>query len=66
MNKLLTEQSVEQLIELATKYAEAKNLYPDIYVSSMIDPMIRDAERLDLNQMVATLTRYHKEWLAKD
>jgi hypothetical protein len=63
MSELLTEDSMEQLISLATKYAEAKNLYPDIYVSSMIEPMMRDAERLDLNQMVATLIRYHKEWL---
>ena len=66
MNELLTESSVDRLVELATQYAVSKNLDVQCYLSSMIDPMIRDADRLDLRQMVATLTRYHVEWLAKN
>jgi hypothetical protein len=63
MSELLTEHSMEQLISLAAEYAVSRNLDPDIYVPSMIEPMIRDAEQLDLERMVATLIRYHKEWL---
>jgi hypothetical protein len=63
MSEILTEDRMAQLISLSTQYAVAKNLDADIYVTSMIEPMMRDAERLDLAQMVETLIRYHSEWL---
>jgi hypothetical protein len=66
MAELLTESSLDHLVDLAARYARSKNLDAECYITSMIDPMIRDAEVLDLRQMVATLTRYHEEWLAKN
>jgi hypothetical protein len=63
MSEILTEDRMAELISLSTQYAVAKNLDADIYVASMIEPMMRDADRLDLAQMVDTLIRYHSEWL---
>ena len=61
----LTEEAMDRLVDLASEYAVSRNLVPKIYLEGMMDPMMRDADRLDLANMVAILTRYHEEWLTK-
>ena len=48
---------MEQLLELVRKYCEQRNLIEDAYIQGMTSGK-------DLDQKtVATLIRYHKEWM---
>lgn len=58
---MLTEQRVEELIELASKYAISKNLDVDIYIHGLINP--DTIGNHDAGVIIETLIRYHTEWL---
>jgi len=58
---ILTEEMVDKLIELGTRYANSKNLVPSQYVAQMINPdTIRNS---DAYMVVNLLIQYHKNWL---
>lgn len=56
---------VELLIQQATEYAQVRNLDVEQYLQGMFEPLLRDAKSLDLEQMVESLLRYHRDWLRK-
>lgn len=66
MCEILTESAMDELLDLATDYADSKNLLPDHYLAGMLEPLMQDADRLDLELMVRTLIRYHADWLHKN
>ena len=51
------EQSMDKLLELVRKYCQQRNLIEDAYIQGMTG-----GKQLD-EKTVATLTRYHKEWM---
>jgi hypothetical protein len=58
---ILTEENIIELVELASKYAQQKNLDVKIYVTSMLNPdTIGNA---DAKVVVDCLLKYHKELL---
>jgi hypothetical protein len=57
-NMLIQEEQVmDQLLELVHKYCEQRNLIKDAYIQGMTSGKDLDAKT------VATLIRYHKEWM---
>lgn len=62
---IVTEQQVTYLIDLAVKYCAAKGLDANEYVESMLEIKTENELTTDVHQLVATLTKYHKEWLQK-
>lgn len=65
MDEPLTEESVMIMLDLARRYAVARNLVPDLYLDGITEPLIRDGMELDLDGVVSTLIRYHTEWLER-
>ena len=53
------EEKIEELIVLATKYAEFKQLDPDAYV----DSILTFKDDWDPEPIVDKLISYHEEWL---
>jgi len=60
---LLTEQNVNELVTLAEQYAISRNLDVNCYLAGLLDP--ETLGNSDAVGIVQTLSRYHKEWLAK-
>jgi len=60
---LLTEDHVMELVTLATKYANSRNLDVDCYLTAMLNPdNLGDS---DAYVVVQNLIKYHKEWMIK-
>ena len=63
MLKLLTEDRVMELVEIATRYANSRNLDVDCYLEAMLNP--DTIGESDAGQIVELLIKYHKEWMNK-
>ena len=60
---ILTEERINYLVTLATKYAISRNLDVNCYLDGLLNPdTVGDA---DAKILVDNLIKYHKEWLAK-
>jgi len=51
------EQAMEQLLDLVRKYCQQRNLIEDAYIQGMTAGQTLD------QTTIATLIRYHKEWM---